>query len=178
MPQVRVSMPTTSSCRKASAPILAPGLVAAGAGVFCGAALGVCGLAEPRRLLLAAMKKRWPSNKSWTLLEDNDPTGFKSKKGIIAKRQAKLKVFEIPKRSPDLNVCDYALWKQVARIMRRLEKRFPKGKRETRKQYLDRLRRAARNLPKSFIDHSIGDMRRRCQCLYAAKGGYFEEGGR
>ena len=30
----------------------------------------------------------------------------------------------------------------------------------------------------SFIDSSIGDMRRRCQRLYAAKGHHFEEGGR
>ena len=46
---------------------------------------------------------------SWTVLEDNDPTGFKSTAGKNAKRESKIKVFAIPKRSPDLNVCDYAL---------------------------------------------------------------------
>ena len=54
----------------------------------------------------------------------------------------------------------------------------PKSKRETRDQYGTRLRRTALRLPLSFIDSSIGDMWRRCQRLYAAKGHHFEEGGR
>jgi hypothetical protein len=75
-------------------------------------------------------------------------------------------------------VCDYALWKQVNRKMRKQEKKYPKSWRETRAQYIARLRRSAMNLPQSFIDNSIGDMVRRCQRLYKAKGGHFQEGGR
>ena len=41
-----------------------------------------------------------------------------------------------------------------------------------------RLRRTAIRLPAAFVKKSIEDMKRRCQRLYAAKGGYFEEGGR
>jgi hypothetical protein len=128
--------------------------------------------------LRSALLKRYPRSKSWLLLEDNDPTGFKSTAGIHAKRQAKIKVFEIPKRSPDLSVCDYALWTKVNSIMRKQERKFRKSKRETRQEYINRLRRVALSLPKSFIDNSIGDMGRRCNRLYAAKGGHFEEGGR
>ena len=128
--------------------------------------------------LRSALMKRYPRSKSWLILEDNDPTGFKSTAGKKAKKQAKINVFEIPKRSPDLNVCDYALWARVNNIMRKQEKKFRKSKRETRKEYVDRLRRVAKSLPKSFIDKSIGDMVRRCNRLYAAKGGHFEEGGR
>ena len=58
-----------------------------------------------------------------------------------------MKVFEIPKRSPCLNVCDYFLWAEVNRRMREQEKNFSIGKRETRKAFLSRLRRTALSLP-------------------------------
>ena len=41
-----------------------------------------------------------------------------------------------------------------------------------------RLDRVAWSLPKEFIDKSIGDLQRRCERLYEARGGLFEEGGR
>ena len=103
---------------------------------------------------------------------------FLLKKGQAAKRQCKIKVFAIPERSPDLNVCDYALWKQMNIRMRRQEKNWPRTKKESRAQYIERLKRIAMRLPKSFIDNSIADMQRRCQRLYASQGGHFEEGGR
>ena len=90
----------------------------------------------------------------------------------------KIKVFAIPKRSPDLSVCDYALWKQVNAVMRRQEARFHRSKRETRVQFIERLKRAARGLTTTFINNSIGDMVWRCKRCYEAQGGHFEEGGR
>jgi len=128
--------------------------------------------------ILRALKKAFPSRKKFTILEDNDPTGFRSKKGIQAKIDSGIQVFAIPKRSPDLNVCDYALWKQVVRQMRAQEAKWSKSKRETREEYLGRLRRTALSLPRHFVMDAVGDMKRRCQRLFAAKGGLFEEGGR
>ena len=101
-----------------------------------------------------------------------------AKKGIQAKIDSGIQVFAIPKRSPDLNVCDYALWKQVIRQMRAQEAKWSKSKRETRDEYLGRLRRTALSLPRQFVMDAVGDMKRRCQRLFAAKGGLFEEGGR
>ena len=43
------------------------------------------------------------------MLEDNDPTGFKSGLEETAKKAARIKAFVIPKRSPDLSVLDYAI---------------------------------------------------------------------
>ena len=40
------------------------------------------------------------------------------------------------------------------------------------------LGRTAANLPGAFVDKAVGDMRRRCELLSKAKGGFFEEGGR
>ena len=81
------------------------------------------------------------------------------------------------KGSPQLNVRDYALWAEVNKRMRRQERRWPASRKETRKQYLTRLRRTAMRLPASFINESIGNMRTRTQRLKAAKGKHFEEGG-
>lgn len=128
--------------------------------------------------VLHTLQKTWPGKRSFRILEDNDPTGFKSRRGIDAKAEAGINVFEIPKRSPDLNVLDYAVWKQVGRIMRKQERSFPKGKRETREEFVARLRRVAVRLPRGFVEKAVGDMARRCERLYMAKGGHFEEGGR
>ena len=120
----------------------------------------------------------WGRTRRFMILEDNDPTGFKSGKGHGAKRRAKVDVFPIPKRSPDLSVMDYAVWKDVNRRMRAQERSWPAKKRETREQYVARLRRTALRLPETFIRESIGDMERRCERCYDAPGRYFEEAGR
>ena len=128
--------------------------------------------------LLPALKAAYPGRKRFQILEDNDPTGFKSKKGIAAKRTARLDVLEIPRRSPDLCVLDYAIWSEINRRMRRQEQKWAKGKRETRAQFAARLRRTAMRLPKDFIAASVSDMKRRCERILEAKGGLIEEGGK
>ena len=123
-----------------------------------------------------ALRRARPGKRSHSLLEDNDRC-FKCQKSEDAKEESGLKVFRIPARSPELNVCDYALWKAVTVRMRAQEKGWPKNKKESREQYVARLRKTAKSLPASFVRKSIGDMRRRCQRLHEAKGYHFEEGG-
>ena len=124
-----------------------------------------------------AVKKQYPGKRNFTILEDNDPTGNVSVKGLEAKRLSKLHVLQIPKRSPDLNVLDYAIWTEVEKRLRDQEKAFPKTKKETREAFEHRLDRAAHELPKAFIDDAIGNLCERTQLLYEAKGALFEEGG-
>ena len=123
------------------------------------------------------LEKAYPGRSSWTVLEDNDHTGFHSKAGINAKEGAGLNVLRIPKRSPQINMCDYALWKEVEKRVRAQEKRFAPALREPCFAFLKRLRRTALRLLCSFINSSLKNMRIRCQRLAAAKGGHFEEGG-
>ena len=125
----------------------------------------------------AALVKANGTRRFHTVLEDNDRTGFKSALGKAAKVASKIKVLEIPKRSPDLNPCDFSLWSIVNRRMRKQERKFAKSKKETRKQFLARLRRTATRLPKKIIDGMIGDMARRVRRLFQCKGGLIEEGG-
>ena len=126
----------------------------------------------------AALRRSWPRKRKFVMLEDNDPTGFKSTAGERAKKAAKIGIFSIPKRSPDLSVMDYAIWKRIDTLMRRQEKRWKRTKKETRAEYLARLRRTARNLPATFVNRAIANMKERCQRLYKARGHLFEEGGK
>ena len=125
----------------------------------------------------AALANACPRKRKWRVLEDNDPAGFKCRKGFAAKSASGIESFDIPRRSPGLNVCDYALWSEVSRRMRATEATWPAGRAESRKAYVARLRRTALRLPARFVNASIANMRTRCQRLHAAGGGHFEEGG-
>ena len=124
----------------------------------------------------AVLEKAYPNKAKFKILEDNDPTGFRSKAGIAAKQKAGLSVLEILRRSPELNMCDYALWQEVNKRMRKQEKRCAPGFRESRANFLMRLRRTALRLPSSFINTSLKNMKQRCQKLVDAEGGHIEEG--
>jgi hypothetical protein len=125
----------------------------------------------------AALQNALPREKKHLMLEDNDPTGFKSGLGETAKKAASIKAFVIPKRSPDLSVLDYAIWKFMTRRMHAQEHKFSPSKRETRAAYIERLRRAAMSIPKKSIGKAIANFQSRCELLYRARGGHFEEGG-
>lgn len=129
-----------------------------------------------RDIMAPALKKKFPRRKL-CILEDNDPTGNTSRPAIAAKRDCKLTVFALPKRSPDLNVMDYAVWSEMERRLRAQERPWPQSRRETREQFKKRVARTARNLPANFIKTSIMNLKVRCQRLFDAKGGLFEEGG-
>ena len=140
-------------------------------------------MGRPRRSCILtssppALKKRFPEKRSFTILEDNDPTGNMSTRGLAAKHADHLTVLHIPKRSPELNVLDYAIWSEVERRMRKQEMAWPVSKKETREQYGKRLDKTACRLPSSFIDRSIGNLARRCRLLFEVKGALFEEGKR
>ena len=99
-------------------------------------------------------------------------------KDRYAKAATKLEVHHIPKHSPDLNVMEFVIWSEIERRMRLQERKWPVSRRETRDQFGRRLGRTARSLTASYIDKSVGDLKRRCDLLHAAKGGLFEEGRR
>ena len=128
-------------------------------------------------VIRSALKKKHPRRSTWTVLEDNDPAGFKSSKGKTAKEEAGLSAFEIPRRSPDLSVCDFALWHEVNKRMRQQERKWPADRREGRSVYLARLRRTAMRLPARFVNKSIESMKKRCAQVALAKGKHIEEGG-
>ena len=109
------------------------------------------------------------------ILEDNDPSGYKSKRAIAAKAANKIDVLELPRRSPDLNPLDYGFWADLNKRLRRQEQRFPKNKVERKEEHLQRLRRTAMNFSPDTLSKLVQSMQRRCRALLAARGRDFEE---
>ena len=112
---------------------------------------------------------------SYSVLEDSDPAGYQSKVAKAAKADVSVEPFAIPKRSPDLNVMDYYFWAEVEKKLRQQEHRWPDGRRETRQSFIVRLRRVVREWPADETSRAIGDLARRAELLYRAKGGLFDE---
>lgn len=127
--------------------------------------------------LRRCLEKEYPNVRgNWRVLEDNDPTGYKSKKGDQAKSDNHITAFSLPKRSPDLNPLDFSFWAAVNAKMRVQERKFPKSKTETRAAYINRLRRTAKAMPSDYINKIIGAIAGRCQQIANAKGGHIVEG--
>ena len=138
-----------------------------------------CGSAAARAYagpLLQGLRRAWPRKREFQVLEENDPTGFKARAGVQAKAAVGIKALEIPKRSPDLNVCDYALWVAVNRKMRRQEKNHAGEEGDSGRAH----RPFAACCPQldPGCHQQVGEMRRRCRLLFERQRGMFEEGGR
>ena len=128
-----------------------------------------------RNKLAPALRKAFPTKRRFLLLEDNDPSGYKSRAGKEAKAAMRIDVLELPRRSPDLNPLDYGYWSEVNRRMRSQERSFTRSFRETRKAYTARLRRTALRLPATFLNRLVRSMKRRCVALSSVDGNDFEE---
>ena len=89
-------------------------------------------------------------------------------------KEAGITTDDLPKRSPDLNVLDYSLWHAINARMRVQDRSLCK-KKESKAQYLARLRRTAMGLPQSVVTKAVQDMHRRVRLLARAKGGLFHE---
>lgn len=126
-------------------------------------------------VLAPSLRSKHPGKRRFTILEDNDPSGYKSNLGKDAKAASGLNVLELPRRSPDLNPLDYGFWAEVNRRMRLQERRFSKNKYESRAAFIVRLRRTATRMPSTYCASLVKSMRRRCKAVEAARGGDFEE---
>jgi len=113
-------------------------------------------------------KRVCPDKKSPTIVEDNDPTGYKSGKAVAAKRHLKFKVMSLPRYSPDLNPLDYCIWENIET---RMLKGGPKKGRETVEQYKARLRQTAMKTSRVLIKKAILNMNARIMAVYKAQGG-------
>ena len=128
-----------------------------------------------RTSLGPALKRASPGKKRFLVLEDNNPSGYKTKAALEAKGEVGIECLEFPKRSPDLNPLDYGFWDVVNRRMRKQEAAFPKTKRETRDEFIVRLKRTITRVPESVLTPLVQSMKRRCVALKASGGKHFEE---
>ena len=107
------------------------------------------------------------AKRRYTIIEDNDPTGYKSGPAMDAKAELKIQSMELPAYSPDLNPQDFALWNEVERRM--AEQGAPPD--ETADGFKSRLRRTALLIPKSVVTKMLASMKNRVQSIYEQKGG-------
>ena len=109
-----------------------------------------CGAAAEslyRGPVISALKKHVGAKKSYLVMEDNDPTGFKSNVAIKAKQELKIHTMDYPKHSPDLMPLDFFVW---AEVDRRMALQSP-PKNESAEQFKARLKRTALAIPESVI---------------------------
>ena len=128
--------------------------------------------------LRSALKKAYPLSgprAKWVILEDNDPAGYKSAAGVAAKKEVGIVVDTLPRRSPDLNVLDYSLWRAINVRMRQQEAGFRKNKVETETQYRKRLRDTAMRLPTAVVRAAVADMHKRVRKVVQAHGNVYNE---
>lgn len=126
-------------------------------------------------ILAPALQRKHKGKRRFVILEDNDPSGYKSNLGISAKRANRLDVLDLPRRSPDLNPLDYGFWAEVNRRMRKQERSFPKKKQESRSDFINRLKRTATRISAVYLQALVHSMKRRCVAVEASKGCDFEE---
>ena len=96
-----------------------------------------------------------------------DPSGFKSSKGIAAKKLAKIKTIEWPRYSPDLMPLDFSLWTDISK---RMQSTAPKG-RESMEAFKARLRRMALRTSCKTVVAAFEAMRTRAKQIWEANGG-------
>ena len=135
---------------------------------------------EMYKALKKAVTKAFPERAArpyprWTILEDNDPSGYKSNLAVAEKQALRMEVMALPPRSPDLNVLDYSMWAAIGKRLRVQEADFPPAHKETRIEFLKRLRKTALTLPVSGVQKSVQSMKRRCQQIRLNKGGLIHE---
>ena len=116
--------------------------------------------------LRPALIRTWGRRSKFTVVEDGDRKGNQSGKGLRAKASARIIAMTLPPRTPSLMPLDYAIWRQ---IMKDLDRCAP-STRESKTDFLKRLRGVARGLPKGFIRSTIARMHEKVHALVQSKG--------
>ena len=121
-----------------------------------------------RNVIGPALKRNHGAKRRVTILEDNDPTGYKSNVAKAAKAELGIVPMEFPTYSPDLNPCDYALWQEVQNRMD-----AQKGPaRESVEGFKARLKRTALSIPARVVTKMLTSMVSRTQSVYEEDGGH------
>ena len=131
-------------------------------GSWCGEAAATMYMA-----LGKAMRRFWGKRRSYRVVEDGDPKGFQSGKGIEAKRKEKIDSLKLPPRTPEWMPLDFCLWNEIERRM--IEDDDVEGT-ETKEQYFARLRHVALTLPRDLVKRCLLQMRERIVGTVASKG--------
>ena len=113
----------------------------------------------------AALRKFHGRRASYRVVEDGDPKGFQSNKGIQAKKEQKIRSWKLSPRSPGLMPLDYSLWKEIER--RVLAKKISN---ESMQAYKKRLNLTAKKLPRGQVKKTLLKMKGNIKATLVSKG--------
>ena len=116
--------------------------------------------------ILNALKKHRGVKSSYTILEDNDPAGYKSGKAVSEKKRLRVRATPWPKYSPDLRPLDFSLW---GAIVRRMAAKAP-AEPEDEGAFKTRLRRVAVRLSPALVRKAVHAIPKRMKSVVAAGG--------
>ena len=117
--------------------------------------------------IMKILNKQRGQKRSYRVLEDNDPRGFKSGKAQTAKAELGITAVPFPRYSPDLNPLDFAIWSEVeARMVKNMPKKV-----ETVAEYKKRLRLTTLRLPSELVGKIVRSIPARMKAVVEAKGG-------
>ena len=119
-----------------------------------------------RKEITKVLRKQQGRKRSYDIIEDNDPTGYKSGAAKAAKTECKIKALPMPRYSPDLNPLDYCIWHEIER---RMVENNPKSV-ETVVECKKRLRATALRLPKALVVKAVRAMPSRMRAVARGKG--------
>ena len=115
-----------------------------------------------------ALRRHYGEKCFYRVVEDGDPKGFQSGKGIEAKRSQKIRSWKLPPHSPGLMPLDFCLWNEIEG--RTLGKRGHDNEGMT--SYKRRLNLTAKRLPRSIIKNCLGKMKENLKATVASKGSH------
>ena len=116
--------------------------------------------------ILKTLQKQRGVKRKYLVFEDNDPTGYKSGRGKLAKAESGIEAIPMPVHSPDLNPLDFCLWDEVsARMVAGAPKHV-----ETVCEYKKRLRLTALRLSPTVVAKAVQAMPARMRAVVVAKG--------
>ena len=119
--------------------------------------------------LIKALRQHRGDKDRYLVVEDNDPSGYKTNKAQAAKDELGIKTIEWPRYSPDLNPLDFHVWHEVEeKVIKKLKKPL------SLKKFKDRLRRAAKAMPQDQILEAVYAIKSRAQAVWEANGGLIE----
>lgn len=120
--------------------------------------------------LKSALARTYGEQQEYRVVEDGDPTGYQSRKGKAGKREAGIRSWQLPPRTPEWNPLDYSIWAQMEKNAIAALKGGT-----TPKRWAEKVRSAAHNLSPAYIKRTCAAMKKRILATKKAKGSHIKE---
>ena len=116
--------------------------------------------------ILSVLHRQRGEKSTYTILEDNDPRGYKATVARRAKAEVGIVTMDLPRYTPELMPLDFSLWAAIQAKMDEYRLTGP----ESPESFKKRLRSTALSLPRDVVVKALLDMKRRILAIRDAEG--------